>query len=80
MFEQKQAILKLLADEDAETVRLVKDQLSAHGAEAVPALRDLLGSADDIRAARHVRAILAELDAEASRRGMIDAPAATAET
>jgi regulator of sirC expression with transglutaminase-like and TPR domain len=63
MFPQKTAILRLLADDDPRTVDLVKDQLMSGGELSVASLKDLLADAKDIRAARHVRAMLGEIDA-----------------
>ncbi len=61
MFEQKSAILRLLRDDDPHTVSLVKQQLAGRGADAIPALEDLL-SIDDETVTRHVREVLSEID------------------
>jgi regulator of sirC expression with transglutaminase-like and TPR domain len=62
MFEQKDAILKLLRDDDPQTVSLVKQQLATRGLAAVPGLEDLL-AIDDETVTRHAREVLAEIDA-----------------
>lgn len=61
MFQQKDAILKLLQDDDPYTVGLVKSQLAEKGPEAIPSLTDLLAT-DDQTVARHVREVLAQID------------------
>lgn len=61
MFDQRDAILKLLSDDDPSTVRLVKEQLAGGGPEIVAGLTDLL-STDNLAAARHVRDVLGEID------------------
>jgi regulator of sirC expression with transglutaminase-like and TPR domain len=69
MFEQKDAIVRLLRDDDAGTVNLVKEELAKKGAAAIPALRDLL-NIDDERVTRNVRAVLGEIDARQAREAM----------
>ncbi len=66
MFAQRNAIIRLLRDDDAHTVELVKAQLASHGREAVPSLLDLL-SADEGSVARHVNDILHAIDAKEAR-------------
>jgi len=61
MFKQREAIIRLLKDSDAETVNLTKQQLVQGGAKAIPDLRDLL-STDDQRVTLHVREILTEIE------------------
>ncbi len=63
MFEQRDAIIRLLRDEDTHTVELVKSQLATHGRGAIPHLQELL-SLDDARVARHVRELLGRIDAQ----------------
>lgn len=62
MFKQKDAILRLLRDNDPETVNLVKEQLAGAGVEAVEGLQALLELEDDA-VSFHVREVLAEIDA-----------------
>ena len=61
MIEQRQALLRLLSDDDPRTLDLVKQQLSQSGIEALPELRNLLASAD-AAAASHVRDVIAEIE------------------
>jgi len=61
MFKQKDAIVRLLRDNDPETVNLVKVQLAEAGAEAVGELRSLLALEDEA-VKFHVREVLAEID------------------
>lgn len=65
MFAQRDAIIRLLRDDDLPTVQLVKNQLATHGREAVADLLDLLARDDakDAKVAGHVREILARIDA-----------------
>ena len=63
MFAQKDAIVKLLQDDDPETVRMVKEQLALNGDEHLPDLREL-AQTDDARVSRHARDILAEIAGE----------------
>lgn len=63
MFAQKDAIVKLLQDDDPETVRMVKEQLALKGDEYLPDLREL-AQTDDSRVSRHARDILAEIAGE----------------
>lgn len=62
MFEQKDAIVRLLRDDDPFTVSLVKQQLAEKGAMAIPSLEDLL-TVDDEAVTRHVRDVLGQIDA-----------------
>lgn len=61
MFEQKDAIVRLLQDDDPLTVSLVKQQLVDKGLDAIPGLEDLL-SIDDEAVTRHVKDVLGEID------------------
>jgi len=61
MFKQREAIIRLLKDNDPETVNLTKQQLVQGGTGAIPDLRDLL-STDDQQVAVHVREILTEIE------------------
>jgi regulator of sirC expression with transglutaminase-like and TPR domain len=61
MFAQREAILRLLEDEDEHTVSLVKSQLATHGSRAIPDLVDLL-AANNETVSRHVHEVLAQID------------------
>ena len=66
MFAQKEAIVKLLQDDDQRTVDLVKEELARQGMAAIPNLQDLLAQYDE-RVTRHVRDVMGRIDsAEAS--------------
>lgn len=62
MFPNTPALVRLLQDDDPETVRLVKEQIFVM-AEDNPACLDELVSADDIHVSRHAREILSEIEA-----------------
>lgn len=59
--EQREAIVRLLQDNDPETVRLVKEQLVQAGEDAVGELRDLSRCGED-SVASHVREVLSIID------------------
>jgi regulator of sirC expression with transglutaminase-like and TPR domain len=61
MFKQRDAIIRLLRDDDPETILLIKQQLVQGGAETIPDLRDLLSN-DDERVTVHIREILTEIE------------------
>jgi regulator of sirC expression with transglutaminase-like and TPR domain len=61
MFKQRDAIIRLLRDDDPETIVLIKQQLLQGGAETIPDLKDLL-SIDDERVTVHIREILTEIE------------------
>ena len=61
MFKQRDAIIRLLKDDDPETIFLIKQQLALGGAETIPDLRDLL-SIDDEKVTVHIREILTEIE------------------
>jgi regulator of sirC expression with transglutaminase-like and TPR domain len=61
MFKQRDAIIRLLKDDDPETILLIKEQLVQGGLETIPDLRDLL-SIDDERVTVHIREILTEIE------------------
>jgi regulator of sirC expression with transglutaminase-like and TPR domain len=61
MFTQKNAIVKLLQDDDQRTVDLVKDQLAMQGSAAIPSLQDLLTMYDE-RVTEHVRDVMGRID------------------
>jgi regulator of sirC expression with transglutaminase-like and TPR domain len=65
MFTQKEAIVKLLRDEDQRTVDLVKEQLAQQGCAALPSLQDLL-SMYDARVTEHVKDVMGRIDAGAA--------------
>ena len=60
MHPQKAALVRLLADDDEQTVRLVKEQLAQDGAGHLEYLRDLAGC-DHPVAALHARDVLHEV-------------------
>lgn len=60
MHPQKAALVRLLADDDEQTVRLVKEQLAHDGADHLDDLRDLAGC-DNPVAALHARDVLHEV-------------------
>lgn len=60
MFAQQSAIVKLLRDDDPETVRMVKEQLALGGEDCIADLRDLV-RLDDERVSRHARDVMAEI-------------------
>lgn len=57
MIGQKEAIVRLLQDNDPETVRLVKEQLAAAGDDALGALNSI-AQFEDERVSRHARDVL----------------------
>jgi regulator of sirC expression with transglutaminase-like and TPR domain len=61
LLNQKEAIVKLLSDDDPFTVDLVKEQLISQGAEAAGELEKLL-HAENHNVRRHITQILAEID------------------
>ncbi|MGA3172541.1 MAG: transglutaminase-like domain-containing protein [Chthoniobacteraceae bacterium] len=63
MFAQKDAIVKLLQDDDPRTVDLVKDQLAQQGSAALPSLQDLLTMYDE-RVTEHVKDVMGRIDSE----------------
>ncbi|MFZ4683542.1 MAG: hypothetical protein ACOYMS_13625, partial [Terrimicrobiaceae bacterium] len=60
MFAQRDAIVRLLRDDDPETVRMVKEQLALGGEDYIPDLRDLV-DLDDEQVSRHARDVMAEI-------------------
>ena len=60
MYPQKEALVRLLSDDDEQTVRLVKEQLATEGAEHLDDLRDLAGC-DNPVAALQARDVLHEV-------------------
>ncbi len=66
MLKQKEAILRLLRDNDPDTVRLVKQQLADGDSFGVPELRELL-DADDARVTAHVSEVLGKIQMRRAR-------------
>ena len=62
MTEQRDALLRLLHDDDPATLLLLKGQLAARGPSAIPEFRALLTATDPV-AARHLRDVIAEIEA-----------------
>ncbi len=60
MFAQKEALIRLLHDNDPETVRLVKEQLTAAGEEKIAELQELM-RVDDRCVSEHARDVLAAI-------------------
>ncbi|CAN5412123.1 hypothetical protein BH09VER1_BH09VER1_10190 [soil metagenome] len=60
MFAQKDAIVRLLQDDDPETVRMVKEQLAQGGEDSISGLRDL-AELDDEQVSAHALDVLAEI-------------------
>ena len=67
MLPQRDSILSLLADEDADTASLVQGQLVARGSELLPDLRELLPAASG-RAERRLKETIALIAGEAAER------------
>ena len=61
LLHQKEAIVKLLSEDDPSTVNLVKEELISQGAEASGELQKLLDEKNQ-NVRRHVTQILAEID------------------
>ena len=62
MTEQRDALLRLLHDDDPATLLLLKSQLAGRGFAAIPEFRALLATADPV-VARHIRDVIAEIEA-----------------
>ena len=67
---QKDAIVRLLRDNDPATVALLKDQLIESGSDGVAALRDLL-SLDDAAVTAHVREVLEKIGTDQAQDEML---------
>lgn len=65
MIQQRDAVLRLLRDDDPATVELVKDQIARDGIDALPDLRELLATADR-QAARPLREVIAAIERESA--------------
>jgi len=62
MSAQKEALVKLLRDDDLETVRLVKEQLAFMGEAGLSEVRELI-EVDDVLVSSRAREVLAVIDA-----------------
>lgn len=67
---QKEAIVRLLRDNDPATVNLLKEQLIETGSESIPALRDLL-ALDDAAVTEHVREVLEKIETDEAHDEML---------
>ncbi|HEY1770699.1 MAG TPA: transglutaminase-like domain-containing protein [Chthoniobacterales bacterium] len=67
---QKDAIVRLLRDNDPATVSLLKEQLIESGSEGVAALRDLL-SLDDAAVTAHVREVIEKIESGGAQDDML---------
>lgn len=67
---QKEAIVRLLRDNDPATVSLLKEQLIETGSEGIAALRDLL-NLDDAAVTEHVREVLERIESEQAHDEML---------
>ena len=65
MFEQHEAIVRLLRDNDPDTVSLIKNQLVDGGPDLIDDLRDL-AAVDDATVSGHAHDILAEIESRAA--------------
>ncbi len=65
MIEQRDAVLRLLRDDDPATVELVKDQFTRAGIDVLPDLRELLATADR-QAARPIREVIAAIERDSA--------------
>ncbi len=67
---QKEAIVRLLRDNDPSTVTLLKEQLIETGSDGIAALRDLL-ALDDAAVTEHVRAVLETIESDEAHDEML---------
>jgi len=67
---QKDAIVRLLRDNDPATVSLVKEQLIERGSDGVAALRDLL-ALDDEAVTAHVREVIEKIETREAQDDML---------
>ena len=65
MFQQQEAIVRLLRDNDPSTVMLIKSQLVDNGPEIIGNLREL-AAVDDATVSGHAHDILAEIESRAA--------------
>ncbi len=70
MNNELHAIVRLLRDDDPETVNLVKEQLAGRGSQFLPDLREML-SIDDERVSQHVAEVAASIDAREAESAMV---------
>jgi regulator of sirC expression with transglutaminase-like and TPR domain len=63
MFEQRDALIRLLRDDDPATVDLIKEQLTTEGPAVLENLRDLL-QIDDEKVSRHVSEMIRTIEQE----------------
>ena len=66
MLSQRDSILRLLGDEDTETVNLVERQLIARGPEILPELRELVATASG-RTERRLRETMGEIERQVAQ-------------
>jgi regulator of sirC expression with transglutaminase-like and TPR domain len=66
MFKQRDAIIRLLQDDDPQTVNLTKRQLAQGGADTIADLRDLL-TVEDQQIAWHIREVLTQIERRNAR-------------
>src|SRR5437868_5839273 len=62
MTDQRDALFRLLQDDDPATLALIKNQLAQRGAEGLGELRALVSSATPA-VARHLRDVIAQIEA-----------------
>jgi regulator of sirC expression with transglutaminase-like and TPR domain len=67
---QKDAIVRLLRDNDPATVSLLKEQLIESGSDGIAGLRDLL-SLDDAAVTAHVREVLEQIETNQAQADML---------
>ena len=67
---QKDAIVRLLRDNDPATVSLLKEQLIESGSDGIAALRDLL-ALDDAAVTAHVREVLERIETDQAQDDML---------
>src|SRR4051794_8062383 len=66
MLKHREAIIRLLKDDDPETVLLIKNQLAQGGADTIADLRDLL-DLDDEEVTFHIRDVLGEIESREAK-------------
>ena len=67
---QKDAIVRLLRDNDPATVTLLKEQLIDSGSDGIAALRDLL-ALDDAAVTAHVRDVIERIETDEAHDEML---------
>ena len=67
---QKEAIVRLLRDNDPSTVTLLKEQLIETGSDGIAALRDLL-ALDEAAVTEHVREVLEKIESDEAHDEML---------